>query len=704
MSCLPKISLLPLLLVVIPIAATVATPTALARPHCPHSCGNLPIPYPFGTREGCYLNSNFHITCNELSKLMFLGNSILGVLDISIQRHELRISSWVAADCYDDLGRSIRRNNPFVWVSTFSISHTKNKFMVIGCDSYAYVRGSLGVKYSTGCMSLCDTIDDVANNSCSGIGCCQTSIPEGVRDFNLSARSFKNHRNIMDFNPCSFAFVVEDGFYNFSTVDLFNLSNVVTMPVVLDWAIANETCAKAETLESYACGNNSICYEPHNNLGYRCNCSQGYQGNPYLPNGCQDIDECSSPELNPCTNGCKNNDGGFTCTCPRGYHGDGRKQGQGCISKKLWLKLAIGFGVTIVVFVVGGSLTFWGIKRRRKFIQHKNELFEQNGGPEIRRLLEPGGSAQKTKIFTIEQLKNATNDFHESSIIGRGGCGTVYKAVLPQNKLAAIKKSSTEVDKTQITKFVNEVVVLSQINHRNVVKLLGCCLETEVPLLVYEFITNKTLYHHLHEEPHGSSISWEIRLKIAKETAGALSYLHSDASTTIIHRDVKSTNILLDDNFNAKVSDFGSSRLVPSDKTQLKTMIQGTLGYLDPEYFHIGHLSKKSDVYSFGVVLVELLTGKMPLSFDTPERDITLATFFISSMKKNDLSFISEDPIVDGGNPDQVRKVANLAYNCLRLKGEERPTMTEVARELERVMPGDKHLWTSVEVNREETE
>ena len=227
------------------------------------------------------------------------------------------------------------------------------------------------------------------------------------------------------------------------------------------------------------------------------------------------------------------------------------------------------------------------------------------------------------------------------------------------------------------------MIILSQVNHRNVVKLLGCCLETQVPMLVYEFVTNGTLSEHIHNIDHSSTLQWQLRLQIAVETAGALSYLHSAASTPIIHRDIKSTNVLLDDNYTAKVSDFGASRLVPLDRTQLTTLVQGTLGYLDPEYFQSSQLTEKSDVYSFGVLLAELLTGKKALSFDRPEEERNLAMHFVLSMKENRLFEILDPRVVNEGNAEQLMEVALLVKRCLRLKGEERPTMKEVAIELE---------------------
>ncbi|XP_060670603.1 LOW QUALITY PROTEIN: putative wall-associated receptor kinase-like 16 [Ziziphus jujuba] len=312
-----------------------------------------------------------------------------------------------------------------------------------------------------------------------------------------------------------------------------------------------------------------------------------------------------------------------------------------------------------------------------------------------------GYSNETAKIFKEEELKRATLNYDVSTIIGRGGFGTVYKGFLADKKLVAIKKSKI-VDQNQTEQFINEVIVLSQINHRNVVKLLGCCLETEVPLLAYEFVPNGTLFEHIHDENKASNLPWEVRLRIAAETAEALSYLHSAASTPIIHRDFKSSNILLD-NYTAKVSDFGASRLVPLDQTEVATMVQGTLGYLDPEYLHTNQLTEKSDVYSFGVVLVELLTRRKALSFDRPEQE-KLAKYFLYSLGEGRLFEVLESNIKKEENYEQIKEVAELAKRCLNLRGDDRPSMKEVAMELEGLRKAQKYPWVSAEVNMEETE
>ncbi|XP_043700141.1 wall-associated receptor kinase 2-like [Telopea speciosissima] len=706
-----------------PAAAATSTLFPIAKPGCQDNCRSLSVPYPFGIigNNNCSRDTTFEVTCNDTYNppKLFWGNAEL--LNISLQG-QTRMLEYVGARCYSSNGTTTSQNNPLLNLndSSFTISDTENKFTALGCDTQAYIHGSDGKQFTSGCVMSCTNKQDLINGSCNGIGCCQTSIPKGFRYFEITAGSLYNHTMVYDFNPCSYVFVVDYNWYNFSTSDLLNFTNEIDesgysrVPIVLDWSInwpmnqsnyIYSSCEEAMKDNSYACRENSFCNVSKNGVGYNCYCSQGYQGNPYL--GCQDINECAYPNNNPCIYSylCTNLPGSYSCSCPNDYQGDGRINGSGCIhNPKQYpvIQVTVGIGSGFLFLLTGTLLVLWAL-RKRKLSKLKERFFKQNGGLLLKQQLSlyEGRSTESAKIFTAEELKKATNNYAENQILGRGGYGTVYKGILPNNKIVAIKKSKL-VDESQIEQFINEVVILSQINHRNVVKLLGCCLETEVPLLVYEFVTNNTLFHHIHDEECKSSISWENRLRIATETAEVLSYLHSAASPPIIHRDIKSTNILLDDNYTAKVADFGASRLIPADKTQLSTLVQGTLGYLDPEYFHSSQLTEKSDVYSFGVVLVELLTGKTALSFDRPENERNLAMHFVTSMKENSVWDILENRVLKEGSNEQIYEVMELARRCLGVKGEERPTMKEVAMELEGLRRYNKHPW--VLQNPEEVE
>ena len=227
------------------------------------------------------------------------------------------------------------------------------------------------------------------------------------------------------------------------------------------------------------------------------------------------------------------------------------------------------------------------------------------------------------------------------------------------------------------------MAILSQINHRNVVRLLGCCLETEVPLLVYEFMPNGTLFDLIHDQRSEISCPWNMRLKIAADIAGALAYLHYASSVPIYHRDIKSSNILLDEKYVVKVSDFGTSRSVATDQNHLTTLVKGTFGYLDPEYFQSSQFTEKSDVYSFGVVLVELLSGQRPISLDKTEEERGLAARFLACMEGECLDTILDPLVREEGRKEEVILVAKLAQRCLNSKGRMRPTMKELATELE---------------------
>jgi len=293
-------------------------------------------------------------------------------------------------------------------------------------------------------------------------------------------------------------------------------------------------------------------------------------------------------------------------------------------------------------------------------------------------------NVENTKLFSSKDLDKATDHFNVNRILGQGGQGTVYKGMLVDGRIVAVKKSKV-IDEGKLGEFINEVVILSQINHRNVVKLIGCCLETEVPLLVYEYVPNGTLFQYVNGQTEEFPLTWNMRLRIATEVAGALFYLHSVASTPIYHRDIKSANILLDEKYRAKVADFGTSRSIAVDQTHLTTLVHGTFGYLDPEYFQSSQFTEKSDVYSFGVVLAELLTGEKAISSTRTQESKSLATYFIQSVDENNLFDIIDSQVLKEGKKEEIILVANLAKRCLDLNGKKRPTMKEVSMELEAV-------------------
>ncbi|KAJ3687329.1 hypothetical protein LUZ61_016493 [Rhynchospora tenuis] len=288
------------------------------------------------------------------------------------------------------------------------------------------------------------------------------------------------------------------------------------------------------------------------------------------------------------------------------------------------------------------------------------------------------------RVFSKKQIENATDSFAESRVLGAGGQGKVYKGLLEDNQFVAIKKAK-EVEETGRGEFVNEILLLSQINHKNIVRLLGCCLETKIPMLVYEFVPNGTLSDLLHGRKRNRPIPLGIRLRIALESAVALDYLHSTISRSILHGDVKSENILLDDEYHAKVSDFGASNLVPIDDTQVVKVVQGTRGYLDPEYVATAVLTKKSDVYSFGVVLLELITRKCAIFRDETSERKHLASCFLSNASKNKLHELFDKQIVSNREKviEVLYEVSDLAVWCLNVRGEDRPTMRQVVEKLQ---------------------
>lgn len=274
-----------------------------AKPGCTDHCGNLTIPYPFGIGPGCYMTEEFSVGCNTSteSPTAMWDESPISIANIYLAEGEMQITQWVALDCYDRQGPTDISNQPSLELPLFfTVSHTRNKFIAVGCDTYAIFRGYREdeERYTTGCMSICDNLDSV-EQSCSGIGCCQIDVPPGLTNYTVRLDSYYNHTDILDFNPCSYAFIVEEGYFNFFPNKCFKeLSKTEQLPVILNWEIGEGPCDAAEKRDDYACKANSKC--ANNDLsGYISQCLPGYQGNPYLSDGCQDIDECKVSTCEP---------------------------------------------------------------------------------------------------------------------------------------------------------------------------------------------------------------------------------------------------------------------------------------------------------------------------------------------------------------------------------------------------------------------
>ncbi|XP_011035096.1 PREDICTED: probable serine/threonine-protein kinase At1g18390 isoform X1 [Populus euphratica] len=300
--------------------------------------------------------------------------------------------------------------------------------------------------------------------------------------------------------------------------------------------------------------------------------------------------------------------------------------------------------------------------------------------------IDKGSTYFGVRVFSYNELEEATNCFDSSKELGDGGFGTVYYGVLRDGRVVAVKRLY-ESSMRRAEQFMNEIEILAHLRHKNLVELYGCTSRhSRELLLVYEYMPNGTVADHLHGRQSNSGLlTWPVRLSIAIETASALAYLHA---SDVIHRDVKTNNILLDNDFHVKVADFGLSRLFPTDVTHVSTAPQGTPGYVDPEYYQCYQLTDKSDVYSFGVVLIELISALEAVDTKRHRHDINLSIMAVNKIQNHALNELV-DPFLGFDKDFVVRKmvtsVAELAFRCLQQQREMRPAMEEVLEILRRI-------------------
>ncbi|XP_030960130.1 cysteine-rich receptor-like protein kinase 3 isoform X2 [Quercus lobata] len=311
------------------------------------------------------------------------------------------------------------------------------------------------------------------------------------------------------------------------------------------------------------------------------------------------------------------------------------------------------------------------------FIVRKNVLKRRGEREQLGPLL---ATVNNSKLnYSYEVLEKATNYFHHSKKLGQGGSGSVYKGVLPDGKVVAIKRLFFNT-RQWVDHFFNEVNLISDIHHKNLVKLLGCSIAGPESLLVYEYVPNQSLHDYFSAKRKLQLLKWEVRYKIILGTAEGLAYLHEELEMRIIHRDIKLSNILLEEDFTAKIADFGLARLFPEDKTHISTGIAGTLGYMAPEYVIRGILTEKVDVYSFGVLVIEVVSGKRNNTFSQYSYSILQMVWNLYGIGR-----VCEavDPALEGQfQEEEASRLLQIGLLCVQASAELRPSMSTVVKML----------------------
>ncbi|KAG2406308.1 Wall-associated receptor kinase-like 20 [Vigna angularis] len=596
---------------------------------CP-ACGNTTVPFPLSTTSTCG-DPLYKIRCSS-GTLIFdtLNNSYpIESIDAKSQRLVIRPAALVQNTCVstDKVHQGIQLNSTLPFNITSS-----NTIVYLNC-TLTLLQSPLNCSAASACNAY---INATASASACQSGLCCTYRTGGssnsymirVRDSGCSAYS---------------------SFVNLNTAQ--HMSRWPEPGLEIQWLSPRETvCGSQEDCDSAT----STCGPDASSTSgiKRCFCHDGLVWNP-IQGVCAKKITCQNPD------GC----------------------GDSTNKKVIIAGSVCGAGAAIILAIIA----FLFYKRHKRIKEAQARLAKEREG-----ILNASNGGRAAKLFSGKEIKKATNDFSNDRLLGVGGYGEVYKGFLQDGTAVAVKCAKLGNPKGT-DQVLNEVRILCQVNHRNLVGLLGCCVELEQPILVYEFIENGTVLDHLQGQiPKGrGSFSWTDRLEIARQTAEGLAYLHFMAVPPIYHRDVKSSNILLDINLNAKVSDFGLSRLAQTDMSHISTCAQGTLGYLDPEYYRNFQLTEKSDVYSFGVVLLELLTAQKAIDFNRAPDDVNLA-IYVHRMMEEELLMDVIDPVLKNvANTielETMKAVAFLALGCLEEKRQNRPSMKEVAEEIEYII------------------
>ncbi|KAJ6322152.1 hypothetical protein OIU77_012099 [Salix suchowensis] len=374
--------------------------------------------------------------------------------------------------------------------------------------------------------------------------------------------------------------------------------------------------------------------------------------------------------------------------------------------------VAIGAAVGIIMLSLIG-LALWCMRKRRKEISGLNGAYVMPSslGPSSGSVFPSGSTFTKTQstapliasgsssrcvslppessglgnsrpLFVFEELIKATNGFSSQNLLGEGGFGSVYKGYLPDGRDVAVKQLKIGGGQGE-REFKAEVEIISRIHHRHLVSLVGYCISETQRLLIYDYVPNNTLHFHLHEVGR-PALDWATRVKIAAGAARGLAYLHEDCHPRIIHRDIKSSNILLDNNFEAKVSDFGLAKLALDTNTHVTTRVMGTFGYMAPEYASSGKLTDKSDVFSYGVVLLELITGRKPVDASQPSGEESLVEWarplLNHALENEEFESLADPRLEKNYIESEMFRMIEAAAVCVRHSAAKRPRMGQVVR------------------------